>query len=1707
MTDAIVLEALAAVLDVSLESIVVSANFLTYGGDSLTALRLSAECKRRGILVAVDVILASESISDILQQSLPLVAGAPTVPAVEAPTPSGSQVHPVACNNGIESLRAPIANYADISPPSSVIDYDSSRSSYEVITASTSPSPHLLANDSASSGPDAKAIKVGTVSASPDHLSEVYPASAESEELRGTHHDITTLAELSEGQISLIHGGVEVPGANIIHYFETYRPAQIPRMKQAWRHVLHIEPIFSARYRSPVDGCLIVPTMHWREFVVEQVPAYEAALSAVSNGNMPWQEASSGIDLAIRFTVVHLRAAPDGDCRSTLVWSVHHALIDGWSASQVLRKVHLAAWGQSVQAGPSFIDLSTALDDFRQAHKAEGDEFWAAQQERLATARDELLLPSPAGSSDDVNKNEIHIVMGRQYNLLRARARVCSVTPAAFFHAAWAVLLGLYTDSDNIVFGTVVSGRNLPLPGIFDTIGPMVNTLPLQIDIDWSCSVRDFVTGVFRHMQRLTRYSWTTPDNAFSRVVGSLMAMQPDASQHEEGGIEQIGQAFSRQTTNLPLSAIITDDGNIVLQYSSHCYSHNQISAVSTVLRNILIGLCNVDNKLENCAAGVLPTSTIGVLRSMGNCESSATTRSSITDDLVTLFERVARKHPTTVAIEHADRKVTYAELEEMSGRVAHAISALISPEEVVAVHADGSVNWLVSIYAVLRAGGTYCPLDQAHPQPYRESLFESSTARLFLATTKETLSLTPKSASSALDISAMVEGGAFTDSSHTCPLRARPRPWERAYLCFSSGTTGRPKGIICTHQGLVAFQRDVEVRLFATVGVRVAQMMSVAFDGSIHELFSALSYGATLVLRQKGDAYGHLKNVDSTILTPSIASILDPAEFPNLKTVYLVGEAVPQAVCNTWAAHKALYNMYGPTEATCGATIKKLRSDQPVTIGRPNPSTRIYILDHRRRFVPTERVGELYLAGVQVAQGYLGRPELNMERFLPDNICSGLGEFMFKTGDRGYWNEAGEIVFLGRVDRQIKLRGYRLDLEDLEARILKVCHGARAVALTQRGDDLACMIQTVVVDITSFRATIGKALPVYAVPRYITLADKLPVTPTGKVDYRAIADAAVGSNPREEHFKTKTEAIVAATWSRVLQGLPRGTTIGPHSNFTQLGGHSLQQLRVAAKLTAVFGERITVRMIMELATLRDLAGAIDSMTKGTTTFTTHSRSLGQYELSPMEKEWWQKYQLKRSSSAFNVSYVSQYDPKKIDQVKLIDAWNTTLARHDIFRSRYIEDYKHGLHRVLAPLPPRVEKVRSINVELELNRPFNLAVAPPVRVFITRNNIVATWSHIVCDYTTLGIFLNEVAAIYHRHPVAPTVQPYHQRVLVDGESPPCYLSFWSDYLQGVKASRPTYLGNDVERTSYRGTSVVSQLSSPFWKRMQARAVSSGITLQQLAVATVALAVTAADPDMDITLGTPFMNRQSEDDMHTVGLFLEPLPLRVAFTDQQSRRAIATADEHTDVAKQPIPESLKAYLSAVQASSQRSLSHAIPWHHLLEHLQIDAREHLPNHPLFDCVVSFHDARHDDTAPSADYQEAGPASMFAFGDGVEPQVVWSEGSKFKLMVELTAVDHDTLLLRLEYDTTCFESMERVAAARRMILRVMQAIVDGDVERQGSFVDLRRRLRAAWQAELASSFTEEGEHLETELCDCRRSFFQARFSELCASVNERL
>ncbi|KAF2122844.1 hypothetical protein BDV96DRAFT_608694 [Lophiotrema nucula] len=1364
------------------------------------------------------------------------------------------------------------------------------------------------------------------------------------------------------------------------------------KLKSACIAVIRSEPILRTHLAIHEDGGYITEmneaVIDWEEIFVQDGHEFTTATERCING----------VDhFGSSFRVV-TRTDAEGKGKSVLIWRVHHALIDGFAFNIIRAKVQRALRGEPLQTTASFRSFANELHSLQRGFEHVAREFWSKSRAKFPAPSVHLLLPPPL----DTGRTHLQtgcVIHSNPVADISTACRKMGVTPAAFYHAAWGLALAPYMDNRQISFGTVLSGRTLPIEGVLEVVGPTINILPVFVSIDEHDTVKDYIHEIFSFLAEVTCLQWSIPSHGFTRNFSTAINVQLE----DPGPILQLaGPTPAKVPTyhvvsDIPLYVEVSTSGTVRFNYHVDVFAKPYVERIADRFVAALRSLQKDDDSVGYCL-GQVSSLEYDDLSRLGNWISPTTRLGSVYEDLVTRFIQSSSDNSSQVAVQKGTETLTYQDLHVRSSQVAQWISHYVSPSSVVCVQADRSINWIVAIYAVLKAGGIYCPMDSTLPAGARDTIFESAKATLFLASGREAESTRPSSCHTWLSVEGILSA---TQELLDAEIPNEPvsRPDAGAYLCFTSGSSGKPKGVLCRHGGLVAFQSSYEIRLGSSPGRKIAQIMSPGFDGSIHEIFSALGYGGTLVLREELDPLAHLKSADTALMTPSLAKALESKSLPNLRHVYLVGEAVPQDLCDAWAVGRNLYNMYGPTEATCGATVKRLYAGEPVTLGSPNQSTRIYILDRKQRLVPRGAIGEIFLAGVQVAAGYVGLPDESSKKFLPDSIHAEFGELMYRTGDRGYWNETGELIFLGRTDRQVKLRGFRIDLDDLEVRIqrIKNCIGV-AVALQE--DYLVAQVQPRDLNIANFKAAIQEHIPAYAMPRYIRAVDSFPLTRVGKKDYKAISSR-VYTRASLEHAVSPSEAVERIVLAAVQDvfGPSTAQIIDLDSNLIDLGATSVLQLSLSHRLSRMLKLKVPVRTVLECATLRDLTYALACSTKAEEIW---SNAIEDYGVSPIERDWWQKYHHLGGSPAFNVSFACDISPA-VNIQRLISAWNTILSRHRILRCRYRLSKRHGVCRTYAKQPPIVSQVESFELGAEVNRCIDLERDELVRVFVSSKRFLVVVSHILCDLATLRVLLQEVADDYKGHNTVMARRPYCQTRWSAPASLE-HLAFWTTYLASPATISRSF-GTTHSRRTWSGTSLVYEIPRNIYASMQKVCGERQVTMHQLCLGAVALAFYHSSQICDMILGAPFLNRNSEEDHGVVGLFLEPLPIRVRFPDPDSTTS--------------------SFIDSVRTSSRAALSHAVPWDQLLTHLGAGSK--LPNHGLFDVMVTFHDAQHS------------PEPQI---DGMKSLTTWANGSKFSLMAEFTAQACGSLMLRMEYSDECFAEQD-VELLKKLVLTALDGL----------------------------------------------------------------
>jgi amino acid adenylation domain-containing protein len=570
------------------------------------------------------------------------------------------------------------------------------------------------------------------------------------------------------------------------------------------------------------------------------------------------------------------------------------------------------------------------------------------------------------------------------------------------------------------------------------------------------------------------------------------------------------------------------------------------------------------------------------------------------------LVARNADEHPDRVAVACGDSVITYRTLDGVTNRLARMLRQHGAASEIpVVLYLDRSPEAVVAMLAVLKAGGACVPIDPAYPAERIKSMMALVDPQLII-TRRDLQRQLPSPGCPQI----MLDEAGLGAAAHLGPMSGQPlAPENLAYVLFTSGSTGAPKAVLLDHHNLaqmVTAQRSVFPH---GPGAHVLEFASFSFDGSVWELFLALCAGRTACIHSRAggfdrDALVEQMNryrVETAVLPPSVLQMLDPAELPDVRTIFSAGESCPPALATRWSGGRSFLNLYGTTETAAVNVVGDLSALPPgqpphevVPLGRPLPGSEITLLDEGMSPVPPGAVGYVGITG-NVARGYAHAPAMTAERFVP-STCGGPGDRMYLTGDRARFGAAGELEFRGRTDNQVKVNGFRVELEEIEAALLghpAVCQAA--VVVTGSGTENRTLTAFITTDHPAVEpeeliAHAARILPPHMVPTSVTVLAEMPLSPNRKIDRSALAARQESRGTGERvNSRTAVEDVVAEAWAEALQHEAFGTS----DNFFRLGGNSLGATTVIARLREWFGVRIPVSMVFEHPTVAGLSTAL----------------------------------------------------------------------------------------------------------------------------------------------------------------------------------------------------------------------------------------------------------------------------------------------------------------------------------------------------------------------------------------------------------------------------------------------------------------------------------------------------------------------------------
>ncbi|MEU5348183.1 amino acid adenylation domain-containing protein, partial [Streptomyces sp. NPDC020766] len=1018
---------------------------------------------------------------------------------------------------------------------------------------------------------------------------------------------------------------------------------------------------------------------------------------------------------------------------------------------------------------------------------------------------------------------------------LRDQSRRLGVSPATVLHVVWARVLAATSGKDDVVFGTVLFGRMAAGSGADRVLGLFINSLPVRVRthgaqvVNTVRSVQNQLADLLVHEHaplKLARQA--SGIKADTPLFTSLFNYRHSRSTEPgtDNSLDGVELLYDQERTNYPIGLSVDDTGDgftLTVQVAEPVSGASLCAMVHTAAEGVVTALETAPHQRISMVDVLDPAERHRVL-----VEWNDTSREVSAATLPELFQAQAARTPDAPALVFEDVELSYTELNARANRLARLlIDRGVGSESLVAVMLVRSIDLIVALLAVTKAGGTYVPIDPDYPAERITYLLTDAQPLLVLTSTDLASRLTGGEVSHlALDdprtITALEE---FGDTDPTdAERRSTLLPAHSAYVIYTSGSTGRPKGVAVTHQGLPSLAATQAEEFGVSAGSRVLQFASASFDAAVWEMVMALCNGACLVSAAPddvlpGQALVRLvaeQSVTHATLPPAALALMAPDSLPSIKTLITAGEALGQNLVARWADGRRLVNAYGPTESTvCATTTAPLSADEPTTppIGTPVANTRVYVLDSALRPVPVGVAGELYLAGASLARGYLDRPGLTAERFVANPFTP--GERMYRTGDLAKWRPDGVLDFLGRADDQVKVRGFRIELGEVEAALSahsSVAQSAVVVREDRPGDRR--LVGYLVpaggpegADIAVVRGQLQGVLPEYMVPSALVVLDVLPLTVNGKLDRRALPAPDYVAADRGRGPVTVQEELLCSVFAEVL-GLPQ---VGVDDNFFELGGHSLLAVQLTNRIRTALGAEVAMRALFEAPTVAGLAQRLTDSdgTRPALVAMTRPEAL---PLSFAQQRLWFLGELEGPSATYNIPVALRLSGD-LDVEALRMALSDVVGRHEVLRTVFAADEGRPYQQILAPpvsfdLP--VVEVGPEGLAEAVAGPaghmFDLSAEFPLRAWLLRVGpgecvLVMVVHHIAGDGWSMGPLARDVSVAYAARsggrvpgwePLAVQYADYSlwQRELLGGEADPGsvlsgQLGYWREVLAGV----------------------------------------------------------------------------------------------------------------------------------------------------------------------------------------------------------------------------------------------------------------------------------------------------------------------------------
>ncbi|MEC0193642.1 non-ribosomal peptide synthetase, partial [Paenibacillus apiarius] len=1266
--------------------------------------------------------------------------------------------------------------------------------------------------------------------------------------------------------------------------------------------------------KHPKQIILSHRSLDWEEI---DLTAYDEKEQLARLNEMIEMDVKRGFDLQLNalFRIKNIKLSTN--C-TQLIWSFHHIIADGWCTELLCND--LKNYYNLLQDGYSIHDVEQVIEQEKCQVATYGDyiQWFQNQDEELALTywcerlRDYDLTykyrpyfePPYSRSNLAQVKKKLDVELTGSLLLL---AQAHEITINTITEAAWGIVLQQINFTNDIVFGKVISGRHAEVRGIESIVGLFINTIPVRVSADENTTIiallqelqdQGIESTMHAHcsLVKIQEQTAQKSDLISSLFVFENHLAQEQQSEHIDG--LQLALVSSRDETNYPLNllAAVEDEAlRFTVLYNPNKHALEEVEMMLSMLNNVLCAFAEYPEKKIFDVELVRKEDKARILGEFNNTASTYPKHKSIPD----LFEEQVQLTPDQICVVYGKEQLSYQQLDKAAQGIATELrNRGVSSGQLIGIVCEKSVHMIVGLLGILKAGCGYVPINTDEPDNRLRFILEDCDLNIVLCgDVKGDMINVLQEYCTVIDLN-----GSYAAMTERALVTAD----DIAYVMYTSGTTGYPKGVCVTHQNVV---RLVKQTNYADLnGAHILLTGALSFDASTFEIWGALLNGGKLVLAHMqsitdGNMLGMLiyeHQITMMWMTAQLFNYMVDTRcevFQPLQYLLVGGERLSaKHIKAVREKHPKLrvINGYGPTENTTFSVTYAIETDYfNIPIGKPISNSTAYILDRKMQLCGIGVPGELVVGGDGVAKGYMNQPKLTVEKFIENPLIP--DERLYRTGDIAMWLPDGDIAYIGRIDDQVKIRGYRIEVGEVEHALRRLEGIQDAIVIAREQDRsekelYAYLVSSTEIQMHKVRNSLGETLPAYMVPQHMIQIEKVPMTRNGKVDKRALSEIQIVHEQQYTAAATELEFILCNIFGDVLSV----ERVGIYDDFFALGGHSLHAVRVINQIEAMIGIRLPIITLFENPHIKALSQHLERISAGHATQNTlytkavfepipHAIQKETYRMSSAQKRLYAIQEMDQHSTAYNMTLLRRMDAD-LDSERLQLALKQLIQRHESLRTSFHMENGEAIQRIHDHVPFTLLITEEEDDDTGFVRAFDLSQAPLIRVKVVNQKeggylLALDMHHIISDGTSINNLMQDLSKLYNGEPLETMpIQYKDYSEWLQTQDITEHETYWLNSLQGEipVLDLPTdFTRPQVQQ--YTGKAVVSHVE--LREAVTALCRISGATEYMVLLSTWMVLLSKYSRQEDIIVGCPVNGRLHYDTEPLIGMFVNTIALR------------------------------------------------------------------------------------------------------------------------------------------------------------------------------------------------------------------------------------